>query len=291
MIPSPALAGEGVVPTCRDEGEGDTQTLKDRIGFDAGSRKLEDALAWAISNGIRHVDFNADIGPNHVHEWSDLRTESVKQTCEARGVEVVLHTLSGVNVAEFSPMVSPAADQYLQVNLRLAQRLGCKRMIVHGGYHFGNNVGERKKSSIERLKRLVPHAERAGVTLLLENLNREPDNAEVHYLAHNVEECRAYFDAIKSERFGWAFTVNHAHLVPEGIDGFLDEFGIARVGEVRLADCRGTHEEHLLPGQGTINFKRVFERLERLFYKGHYSMAFGTDSDKLAAREFFVGLL
>ena len=74
----------------------------------------------------------------------------------------------------------------------------------------------------------------------LENLNAEPERAEVHYLAHTVEECRPYFNAIQSEAFGWAFTVNHAHLVPEGIGGFLDAFGVARIGEVRLADRQRT---------------------------------------------------
>ena len=61
-------------------------------------------------------------------------------------------------------------------------------------------------------------------------MNREPDDAEIHYLAHTVEECRYYFDAIPSPRLGWSFTVNHAHLVAEGIDGFIDAFGLGRCG-------------------------------------------------------------
>jgi hypothetical protein len=52
--------------------------------------------------------------------------------------------------------------------------------------------------------------------------------------------------------FGWAFTVNHAHLVPEGIGGFLDA---------------------------------LFDRLESAGYTKHYSMAFGGDDTKLAARD------
>jgi len=63
----------------------------------------------------------------------------------------------------------------------------------------------------------VAYAERTGAHLLLENLHFEPTTAEIHYLAHTVAECRYYFDAIASPAFGWAFTVNHAHLVPEGV--------------------------------------------------------------------------
>jgi sugar phosphate isomerase/epimerase len=156
---------------------------------------------------------------------------------------------------------------------------------VHAGYHFSSAVPARTSSSLERLKRATAYAESAGAYLLLENLNREPEHAEVRYLAHTVEECRPYFEQIQSPHLGWAFTVNHAHLVPEGIDGFLDAFGVARIGEVRLADNTGEYEIHLNPGQGTIDFGAMFARLEKAGYRKHYSMAFGSDADKLAARD------
>src|SRR5437667_274673 len=163
----------------------DRTSLRDRIGFDAGATRLEDALEWAVHHGFRHVDFNAD---------------------------------------------------------RL--RLG--------------------------------------------NLNAGPARAEVHYLAHTVEECRPYFEQIQSDHFGWAFTVNHAHLVPEGVDGFLDAFGVERIGEVRLADNTGEYEVHLRPGQGTIDFAALFARLESSGYRQHYTLAFGGKADKLAARDLFA---
>ena len=47
--------------------------LQDRIGFDAGATKVEDALRWAIENGFHYVDFNADHGPNHFLMWSEER--------------------------------------------------------------------------------------------------------------------------------------------------------------------------------------------------------------------------
>ena len=142
------------------------------------------------------------------------------------------------------------------------------------------------------MKRAVNHAERVGAPrLLLENLNFEPEDAEVHYMAHTVEECRYYFDAISSEQFGWAFTVNHSNLVPEGVDGFIDAFGVDRIGEVRLADNNGDREVHLNPGEGNIDFASMFNRLESAGYQHHYSMAFGSDDDKLTAIDFFDGLV
>ena len=263
-------------------------TLKDRIGYDAGATRLEDALATAAVNGFYYLDFNADEGPNRIDEWDDDRVASALRTAKDSGITLTLHTASSVNIAEFSPQVDEAVDRYLEANIDLAKRLECHGVVTHGGYHFNSSLDLRFSSSLERLKRATAYAENAGVTLFLENLNVEPDDAEVHYMAHTVEECRYYFDVISSERFGWAFTVNHAHLVPEDVDGFLDAFGISRIGEVRLADNTGEKEVHMNPGEGNIDFPAAFGRLESSGYTGFYTMAFGSLEDKLAAREYFL---
>ena len=75
------------------------------------------------------------------------------------------------------------------------------------------------EAGLERLKRIAAYAESKGALILLENLNKEPEDSEVHYLAHTVEEWRYYYERIQSPAFGLSFTANHAHLVPEGIDG------------------------------------------------------------------------
>jgi len=110
-----------------------------------------------------------------------------------------------------------------------------------------------------RLQKIVAYSEKKKALVLLENLNKEPDNAEVHYLAHTVEEWQYYWD-IKSPSFKLSFTVNHAHLVPEGIKGFVKALDFNRVHEVRLADCwRNGFEEHLVPGKGNLNFGKMFK--------------------------------
>ena len=187
--------------------------------------------------------------------------------------------------------VSEGVDRYLEANVDLAVRLGCEWVVVHAGFHFSAAQCARREAALERLKRLTGYAEDRGARLLLENLNREPDLAEVYYQAFDIEECRYFFDAISSDAFGWAFTVNHANLVPEKSGGFLDEFGIGRIGEVRLADNTGEYEVHLLPGEGNIDFRSVLGRIEAAGYVGHYSMAFGPDAEKVAAREGLAGLV
>lgn len=261
--------------------------FRDRLGFDSGNRRLEEAIEWAVVNGFHYLDFNADAGPNRLSNWSDERVRAVRDSCERHAIHMGIHPSSAVNMAEFSPFVSEAVDEYIRAHIDLSARLGCEWIVVHGGFHFSTAREERRSASLERLKRSVEQAERVGAYLLLENHNKEPGDSEVHYQPYNVEEFRYYFEEISSDHFGWAFTANHANLVPEGIDGFLDAFGIDRIGEVRLADNLGVKEVHLRPGQGNINFESMFRRLEFAGYGGHYSLNFGSYQDMLEVRDEF----
>lgn len=263
--------------------------LRDRIGVDISRRlKLEDAIAWAARNGLRHIDIQLDTGENALPTFDARRCAAVRQLLDRHGIALGLHTNSAVNVAEYSPHVSDAVTEYLERYVDLVGQLGANWTEVHAGYHFTEDRQARMAAGKERLKRVVAHAEKRKALVLLENLNKEPAQAEVHYLAHTVEEWQYYWD-IASPCFQLCFTANHAHLVPEGIEGFVRALDFRRVGEVRLADAwRNGHEVHLKPGDGDLDFGAMFALIEGQGYKGCYTNAFTSLEDMLAGREYLV---
>ena len=267
-------------------------TLRERIGVDVGRKlPLEQAVEWAAANRVGFIDVQLDTGANALGTIDDKRAATVRAACEKHGVRLGLHTASAVNVAEYAPIVGDAVEQYLRGYVDAAVRLGAGWIVMHAGFHFTSDKAERMHAGRERLRRVVDYAERRGALVLLENLNKEPAAAEVHYLAHTVEEWRFYFDAIHSPAFRLSFTANHAHLVPEGIAGFVEAVDMGRVAEVRLADCfRNGDEVHLLPGQGDLDFADLFRRIEAKGFRGHYMNAFGSLDDMLVGRDELVRL-
>jgi sugar phosphate isomerase/epimerase len=266
-------------------------TLRERIGIDLGRKlALEEGIHWAASNDVRYVDAQIDIAPNALESFDDARCRTVREACDSHGVHLGLHTLSAVNTAELSPFLRDAVDRYLQAYMDLAVKLNAEWIVVHAGYHFTSDKALRMQASLDRVKRAAEYAQKVGAKLLLENLNWEPERAEVHYLAHNIDECRFFFDNIDSPALGWSFTVNHATLVPEGIDGFIDAMPMDRCAEVRLADNNGEYELHMFPGEGIIDFGSMFQRLESAGFKGHYTNAFGSIEDCLRGRDVLVDM-
>lgn len=265
-------------------------TIIDRIGVDLQAKMpLEQAIDWAVAHGVTYIEAELDVFPNNHGRFDDTTCENIRKRCAEHGIRLGLHTLSSVNTAEISPFVSQAVDDYLKSYADLSIRLGAEWTVIHAGYHYGDR-DRRLQASLARLKRAVAYAESVGAKFLLENLNREPDLAEVHYLAHSLEECQFYFNQIDSPNLGWSFTINHATLEPEGIDGFISALPLDRCGEVRLADNHGKYELHMFPGEGIVDFNRLFSVIEGAGYKNHYMCNFGSADDMLRGRELLAEL-
>jgi sugar phosphate isomerase/epimerase len=248
-------------------------------------------VAWAAAHDVQIIDIQLDTGANIVTSIDAARALAVRRSCDRHGVHLGLHTLSAVNVAEYAPFVSEAVDDYLRAYVDAAGLLGAGWIVVHAGFHFSADILQRMRAVLDRLRRAADYAARNAVLLLLENLNKEPPDAEVHYLAHTIEEWRWFYEKLDSPALQLSFTANHAHLVPAGVTAFLEAIPLPRVREVRLADCfRNGREEHLVPGQGDFDFPALFTALEAKGYTGHYVNAFGSLNDMLAARTLFAGM-
>ena len=264
-------------------------TFRDRIGIDIG-RKLpaEEAVAWAAANQVSYFDIQCDLPPNAMERFDAATCAAIRETCAASGLHLGLHTLSAVNVAEIAPYLRDAADQYLCAYIDLARQMAAEWVVVHGGYHFTDDYGLRKQASIDRLKRAVAYAEEQGVQLLLENLNGEPERAEVHYMPDTMADTMEWFGAIPSEHLKWAFTINHAHYDEHGIAAWIDGMDMSRCEEVRVADNNGEYELHMHPGTGTVDFADMFRRIEGAGFQGHYMCGWGSLAQMLEGRDYLA---
>lgn len=269
-----------------------TLSLKQRIGIDAGGRlPAEDAIVWAGHNDVHFMDIQTDLAPNALESFDDARCSQIRNLCDASGLNLGLHTLSGVNVAEVSPFCRDAVDEYLKAYIDLSARINAKWIVVHGGYHFTSCRKPRMQASLERLQRITEYAEKKGAQLLLENLQWEPVLAEVNYLPVTPAECRWYFEQLPSPNIRFSFTANHAHLLPgSSVEKFIDAMPgfIDLCGEIRLADNNGVYEIHQHPGEGTMDFGAIFAKLESMGYTGHYTNGWGTLDLMLEGRDYMI---
>jgi sugar phosphate isomerase/epimerase len=123
-------------------------------------------------------------------------------------------------------------------------------LILHVGLaaeHYSEAKFEGALASIEHLRAF---AKPLGVSLLLENIPNELTTPQ-----RLVEMIRTlHYDDI-----GICFDTGHAHLEP-GVEEAAETVK-PFVRSVHVHDNHGTRDEHLWPGEGSIDWKRTMEQL------------------------------
>ena len=60
---------------------------------------------------------------------------------------------------------------------------------------------------------------------------------------------------------------------------------VAATSWTRLNDTNGEWEEHMLPGQGIVDFRHVFRRLSQAGYTGPFTLDFGSPEERTTWRD------
>lgn len=133
-----------------------------------------------------------------------------------------------------------------------ATELGGRTYVIHLG--FGTwSEGEPKRAAWEQIRRaldeLAPRAQSLGLTLALEN-GFTPD-----FIVQRAEELVSFVVDYRCPAVGICYDSGHAHIA-EGAVTVLKILA-PHVVTVHLHDNDGKEDQHLIPGQGTIDWPAV----------------------------------
>ena len=146
--------------------------------------------------------------------------------------------------------------------IETAAVLGARYMVLHPMYRYPDlremtDPDDFIKINAAAVRPYLEKAERAGMILLAENL-QDGAVADPRVISALVEE-------VGSPWYGWCYDVGHAHCCgfgPERLDG------CAAPLSVHLHDNDGTGDDHLIPGDGTIDWRETAVRLRAVGYTG-----------------------
>jgi L-ribulose-5-phosphate 3-epimerase len=130
---------------------------------------------------------------------------------------------------------------------------------------------------IDRIKYLVELAEQKGVNIALENL-RKP------------EYLQFVFSNIQSNRLGFCYDSGHENCYSKGTD-LLRTYG-NKLMALHLHDNDGTDDQHRIPGEGTINWDSIIQKIKSTRYQGAISLEVTNEFSKqysgITAQEFLM---
>lgn len=209
--------------------------------------------------GFKHLDIAMDYCAMnksdgfHSENWKDW-AKSLRELAEGEGVKYT-HAHSCGDAG--------SRDESLFKCFEMCGILGVKYMVVHPIYKKSEGIWyvddeEFIKVNKEALKPLLELAEKNNVTILSENLLW---GSTIH--PHSIS---ALVNEVDSDRFGWCYDTGH--LNSHGVS-FRKIIGHRVPLSLHIHDNNGKYrDEHLLPGDGNIDWKDFLDTLHEIGYKG-----------------------
>ena len=259
-----------------------------KISLPAGPKGVENYLELARNHGFKWIDISGSSPENFPETFDPVRMKNLRIKLEEYGLGSGIHTASYVNTAEIFSTIRKGVVDHFKEFIDLGRGIGARYLIIHCGVYFRQFRPRVEECLVQTLKEATAYAERRGIPLLIENMNRIPqtlagkpwdlsfEQPEISYLGITMEELAEVYSKVDSPMLGFSLNVAHAHLLADGFLPFLKAFG-NKLGNVQISDNNGITDEHLPVGEGRVDFISLVRQLKTMNYQGTLSLSVAKD--------------
>ena len=180
--------------------------------------------------------------------------------------------------------------EYFKLTLDMAKEIGSKYCMFacnHPG--FGRYKEDVKKLFIENMRVLAE--QKIGQTIIL-----EPVTPYEGTIITTSDDVRWALDEVNSPRFKCMLDLACPLTCGEPVSAYFEKMG-DDMKHIHFIDCISSSEDHLIPGDGEIDFPRLVSYLKEVGYDGYLSLElfsrYANEPDFAAKRGYEVirGLL
>ncbi|MEM6916568.1 MAG: TIM barrel protein [Verrucomicrobiota bacterium] len=191
------------------------------------------------------------------------------------GLEISLVGSHGFAEGPCNPEFQSEVIAKLEDAIEVASDVGCKSVITFTGMRFdGMDDAEAARNCIDTWKKVLPKAEKAGVTLVLEHLNSRDDSHPMKghpgYFGDDVDFCVDMIQQIGSPHFKLLFDIYHVSVMNGDIIRRIQQFQEV-IGHYHTAGNPGRAE---MDNTQEINYPPILETVMETGYNGFVAQEF-----------------
>ncbi|HIG83098.1 MAG TPA: sugar phosphate isomerase [Verrucomicrobia bacterium] len=174
-----------------------------------------------------------------------------------------------------NPKNTDAVINGLKKGIDLAAEIGTKKVITFTGMSYKDmDPDQAAKLCVETWKRVMPHAEKKGITLVLEHLNSRDDSHPMKghpgYFGDDVDFCAKLVSGVGSKNFKLLFDVYHVQVMNGDVIHRIKQYKDI-IGHYHTAGCPGRGE---LDDTQEINYPPVLRAILETGYEGYVAQEF-----------------
>jgi sugar phosphate isomerase/epimerase len=234
-----------------------------RLGFSSNAFKkfsLEQCIPLVSQIGYSAVEILCDVP--HAYPIKEQDVAGIRALLSSNNLEISnLNTFTLYAIRDtYHPSWIEEASEMRQARrehtincIELASKLGCKNISTEAGGPFfkkTNNQAVLMRRFIKEISAISRIAEQHGVKVLIE--------PEPGLLLETSKDFLSFIKNIKSDHI--RLNLDPTEMVYR-LSDFIEHFHLSDIASNRI-------HNHLIPGQGSINFKSVFKAIGELGYKG-----------------------
>ena len=151
-------------------------------------------------------------------------------------------------------------------HIDISASLGVQNVVIHPGGKLGDTQTEQKcvqKLNVEAFRRLGDFAGELGIRIGIENMK--------HQGATTSAELLELLALINHSAIGITLDTSHANTSTLNVAQVVREFGPHLVA-THISDSNANGSQHLIPGDGTIDWPAVMDAFHDVDYRGLFNM-------------------
>jgi len=201
--------------------------------FSGRGVKAQQLAEWCVKLGM--------------HGMEGIPRESYKDVMDL-GLEIALVSSHGFTQGPCDPKHTAMVIEKLTDGIEVASQIGSKRVITFTGMRYDGMDDEKAADlCVETWKKVVPLAEKKGITLCFEHLNSRategPMTGHPGYFGDDVDFCIDLVKRVGSKNFKLLFDIYHVAIMNGDV--------IRRIREYK--DYIGHYHTAGVPGRGEID--------------------------------------
>ena len=197
-----------------------------------------------------------------------------------------------VRLADLNPRIREASIQSIKDGIDLARQLDARIVTIN----LGNTTKRRlkqvhkdvRKGLLDSISTLSDYAEQHDVTIGIENVPTDT-SAWTEALGKRTEEIIEILKETHSKNIGVTFDVGHANTIDDPAN-FAVKLAPYMVN-VHVHDNDGSNDQHLVIGQGNIDFLKILNILKQNGYAGSLVLEYFDPSSLVEAKAELLKLL
>jgi sugar phosphate isomerase/epimerase len=261
---------------------------------------LQDSIKKISTIGYEGVEILADIPHAYPPMFGKEQIGSVLDTlseCKIQVSNVNAFTLYAItDVYHPSWIENDNSLRELRIQhtincIELAQKIGSKNISTEPGGPIDratSDIVELRKLFIHGLTKAAAIAEKNKIKILIE--------PEPNLLLENSTEFLNFIENVDSDYVKLNFDIGHFYCVKENpaklvyrLADYIEHFHLADIATNRV-------HHHLMPGEGSIDFRSVFKAIVEIGYKGFVTVELYSYQDDpmyaaKAAYDYLIGIL